>query len=78
MPRYTALHWAARRGDSPLVRIIASSTGYYINARTSGGYTPLHLACLHGHHGVQAQLREMGADERLMSNGGHTSKTLRE
>ena len=27
---------------------------------------------------MQAQLKEMGADERLMSNGGHTSKTLRE
>lgn len=75
---YTALHWAALRGDNQLIDLIGSKTKLYeINARSTGGYTPMHLACLHGHHGAQALLKEMGADETLTTCSGHTSISLR-
>uniref|UniRef100_A0A3B4GBS8 Sosondowah ankyrin repeat domain family member Aa n=1 Tax=Pundamilia nyererei TaxID=303518 RepID=A0A3B4GBS8_9CICH len=49
---FTALHWAAKTGNSDmLVKIIekARQGGVHvdINAKTHGGYTPLHIAALH-------------------------------
>uniref|UniRef100_A0A8C2WIF7 Uncharacterized protein n=1 Tax=Cyclopterus lumpus TaxID=8103 RepID=A0A8C2WIF7_CYCLU len=52
MSGFTALHWAAKCGNSEmLVKIIDLSrqggVGVDINAKTHGGYTPLHIAALH-------------------------------
>uniref|UniRef100_A0A3Q4GGV2 Sosondowah ankyrin repeat domain family member Aa n=1 Tax=Neolamprologus brichardi TaxID=32507 RepID=A0A3Q4GGV2_NEOBR len=52
MSGFTALHWAAKTGNSDmLVKIIekARQGGVHvdINAKTHGGYTPLHIAALH-------------------------------
>eukprot|EP00041_Stephanoeca_diplocostata_P020447 m.458027 g.458027 ORF g.458027 m.458027 type:complete len:591 (-) comp21579_c2_seq7:189-1961(-) len=73
---YTALHWAAKRGDIKLLRLL---TPHITNAdpKSSGGYTPLHLACLHGHHGIQALLKDIGANERLLSNRGYSTSDMR-
>ncbi|XP_042609551.1 protein HOS4 isoform X6 [Cyprinus carpio] len=43
----TALHWAAKQGRVEMVDMMARS-GADVNQR-AGGYTPLHLASLHGH-----------------------------
>ncbi|XP_059391760.1 ankyrin repeat domain-containing protein SOWAHB-like isoform X2 [Carassius carassius] len=42
----TALHWAAKQGRVEMVDMMARS-GADVNQRA--GYTPLHLASLHGH-----------------------------
>uniref|UniRef100_A0A3P8PKP9 SOWAHA-C winged helix-turn-helix domain-containing protein n=1 Tax=Astatotilapia calliptera TaxID=8154 RepID=A0A3P8PKP9_ASTCA len=52
MSGFTALHWAAKTGNSDMfVKIIekARQGGVHvdINAKTHGGYTPLHIAALH-------------------------------
>lgn len=74
--RYTALHWAAKRGDVELFQLLSP---HVTNAdpKSSGGYTPLHLACLHGHHGIQALLKDIGANERLLSNRGYSTNDMR-
>ena len=56
---YTAVHWAAKHGSSEMLAL-SFNDHVDINARTRGGYTALHIACLHGHHVLQAKLRELG------------------
>ena len=49
---YTALHWAAKRGNLNVVKLLAGSYSAHVNAKSNGGYTPLHLACQFGHRDV--------------------------
>ncbi|XP_074866185.1 ankyrin repeat domain-containing protein SOWAHA [Carettochelys insculpta] len=58
---FTALHWAAKSGNCDMVgKIIevAEKGGTHIdvNARSYGGYTPLHIAAIHGQEEVIATL----------------------
>ncbi|XP_061734848.1 ankyrin repeat domain-containing protein SOWAHC [Nerophis ophidion] len=51
---FTCLHWAAKQGKAELLsRLLtfAKDNGVpvNVNARSSAGYTPLHLAAMHGH-----------------------------
>lgn len=76
MSGFTALHWAAKCGNSGmLVKIVdlATEGGVQIdvNARTHGGYTPLHIAALHNQEYFMAMLMgEYGADPNIRDNCG--------
>ncbi|KAM6984540.1 ankyrin repeat domain-containing protein SOWAHA [Tautogolabrus adspersus] len=76
MSGFTALHWAAKNGNSEmLVKIIDLSkqggVDVDINARTHGGYTPLHIAALHDQEYILAMLvGEFGADPSIRDNCG--------
>lgn len=76
MSGFTALHWAAKCGQSKmLVKIIdlAKEGGVElnINAKTHGGYTPLHIAALHDQEYIMAMLvGELGADPSIRDNCG--------
>ncbi|XP_074467252.1 ankyrin repeat domain-containing protein SOWAHA [Sebastes fasciatus] len=93
MSGFTALHWAAKCGNGDmLVKIIDLSrqggVDIDVNAKTHGGYTPLHIAALHDQEGIVALLvGEHGADPSVRDNGGKkayhymregVSETLRE
>lgn len=54
---YTALHWIAKHGDLNALQDLVSGAqkagvALDVNVRSSCGYTPLHLAAIHGHQGV--------------------------
>ena len=76
MSGFSALHWAAKCGNSEmLVKIIDLSrqggVDIDVNAKTHGGYTPLHIAALHHQEYVMAMLvGEFGADPRIRDNCG--------
>lgn len=76
MTGFTALHWAAKCGNHDmLVKIIdrAREGGVQVdvNAKTHGGYTPLHIAALHKQEYVATILMaEYGADPNVRDNGG--------
>lgn len=76
MSGFTALHWAAKWGNSNmLVKIIdlAKKGGVQvdINAKTHGGYTPLHIAALHNQEYMVAMLvGEYDADPNIRDNCG--------
>lgn len=54
MSGFTVLHWAAKDGSCGTMQKIleiSRKTGTYvnINSKAHGGYTPLHIAAIHGH-----------------------------
>uniref|UniRef100_A0A3B4B7P5 SOWAHA-C winged helix-turn-helix domain-containing protein n=1 Tax=Periophthalmus magnuspinnatus TaxID=409849 RepID=A0A3B4B7P5_9GOBI len=90
---FTALHWAAKFGNSDmLVKIFEVSkqggVEVDVNAKTHGGYTPLHIAALHDQEYILAMLvAEYGADPKIRDNCGRrayhylhkgVSQTIRE
>uniref|UniRef100_A0A672GKB2 Sosondowah ankyrin repeat domain family member Aa n=1 Tax=Salarias fasciatus TaxID=181472 RepID=A0A672GKB2_SALFA len=76
MSGFTALHWAAKYGNSDmLVKIVDVSkkggVDIDINAKTHGGYTPLHIAAMHDKQYVIAMLvNELGANIGIRDNCG--------
>ncbi|KAG9349359.1 hypothetical protein JZ751_027802 [Albula glossodonta] len=51
---FTCLHWAAKQGKQELLALLVNFAKQHavqlnINARSSAGYTPLHLAAMHSH-----------------------------
>lgn len=61
MSGFTALHWAAKDGSSEMIRKlmdIPRKRGIHVNVNTKahGGYTPLHIAAIHGHTEVMVLL----------------------
>lgn len=54
---YTALHWIAKHGDlNALLNLVSGAQkagiALDVNVRSGCGYTPLHLAAIHGHQGI--------------------------
>ncbi|XP_034463100.1 ankyrin repeat domain-containing protein SOWAHA-like [Hippoglossus hippoglossus] len=76
MSGFTALHWAAKCGNSDMLTKIVDlsrqgGVEVDINARTHGGYTPLHIAALHDQEYIMATLvGEHNADVRVRDNCG--------
>ncbi|KAM4620573.1 ankyrin repeat domain-containing protein SOWAHA [Polymixia lowei] len=76
MSGFTALHWAAKCGNREMVtKIIEISRlggqDIDVNAKTYGGYTPLHIAALHNQELILTTLvEEYGADTSIRDNCG--------
>ncbi|XP_046983201.1 BTB/POZ domain and ankyrin repeat-containing protein COCH-like [Schistocerca americana] len=66
---WTALHWAALRGDAAVVRLLLSAASDP-NARNLLGRTPLHWAARNGHAEVAAALLQAGADRGAVDADG--------
>ncbi|XP_075606813.1 ankyrin repeat domain-containing protein SOWAHB [Balearica regulorum gibbericeps] len=73
MTGFTVLHWLAKHGDGPGLQELAAAArqaglALDVDARSGCGYTPLHLAAIHGHQlvikvlvlqlGCQVQVRD--------------------
>ncbi|KAM9351043.1 ankyrin repeat domain-containing protein SOWAHA [Symphorus nematophorus] len=64
----TALHWAAKHGSEDMATLVADA-GADVN--TKSGYTPLHIAALHGHrHILDLLIGTYGAKENLRDYSG--------
>ncbi|XP_017770773.1 PREDICTED: uncharacterized protein LOC108558383, partial [Nicrophorus vespilloides] len=48
----TVLHWGSKHGSEKIIRMFAGKYKADVNARTNGGYAPLHLAAQFGRHDV--------------------------
>ncbi|XP_078509214.1 ankyrin repeat domain-containing protein SOWAHA [Lissotriton helveticus] len=76
MSGFTALHWAAKSGNSEMLTTlieIAKKAGLKVdvNMRSFGGYTPLHVAAIHGREEVILKLvRNYGAKIHLRDWSG--------
>lgn len=75
MSGFTALHWAVKSGNVDMVSIIIqesrkSDRGLDINAKSHGGYTPLHIAAIHSHLHMIDLLLNYGANRNVRDNCG--------
>ncbi|XP_071313397.1 ankyrin repeat domain-containing protein SOWAHA [Trachinotus anak] len=76
MSGFTALHWAAKDGNSEMVHKLMDisrqrGTRININSKAHGGYTPLHIAVIHGHTEVMLLLVQgFGANVHERDNAG--------
>jgi ankyrin repeat protein len=74
--RRTCLHLAALSGNLPAVVCLLAKhrSRCDVNATSSGGWTPLHLACQTGKSEIVAELLKYGADDSLtLDNDGETA-----
>uniref|UniRef100_A0A3B4AWR2 SOWAHA-C winged helix-turn-helix domain-containing protein n=1 Tax=Periophthalmus magnuspinnatus TaxID=409849 RepID=A0A3B4AWR2_9GOBI len=73
---FTVLHWAAKDGNCDTMRKIMDIARkrrafININVKAHGGYTPLHIAAIHGHTRVLILLVQgYGANVNLRDNDG--------
>uniref|UniRef100_A0AAR2M473 SOWAHA-C winged helix-turn-helix domain-containing protein n=1 Tax=Pygocentrus nattereri TaxID=42514 RepID=A0AAR2M473_PYGNA len=73
---FTALHWAAKCGNSDMVcKLIELSKekgkGVDVNSKSFAGYTPLHIAALHDQEYIMKLLvQRYGADPNVRDNCG--------
>lgn len=72
----TTLHWAAKRGDVPRVKVLVGQ-GLAVTAKDDRRATPLHLASLEGHISVMEVLvRESPHAVHCQDNQGRTALYL--
>ena len=74
---HTALHFAADRGHTGLIRELVEM-GARVDARDCDGQTPLHYAALSDQLEAYTALVQAGADENLADNEGETPSSWRE
>lgn len=76
MSGFTALHWAAKEGNSEMIHKLMDvsrkrGTCVNVNSKAHGGYTPLHVAAIHGHAEAMVLLVQgYGADVSERDNDG--------
>ncbi|XP_054907529.1 ankyrin repeat domain-containing protein SOWAHA-like [Poeciliopsis prolifica] len=74
---FTVLHWVAKCGNSKMLSVVMDmvrerKVNIDINAKSHGGYTPLHIAALHDQEYIMAMLvGEFGANVRIRDNCGN-------
>ncbi len=69
----SALHWAARNGDSDIAEALIYAGANLEAATRLGGYTPLHLAARAGRGQVTQILVELGADVNAPTTTGEVT-----
>uniref|UniRef100_A0A8C2SN43 Sosondowah ankyrin repeat domain family member B n=1 Tax=Coturnix japonica TaxID=93934 RepID=A0A8C2SN43_COTJA len=76
MSGFTVLHWLAKHGDGPGLQELAKAArqaglALDVDARSGCGYTPLHLAAIHGHTLViKVLVQQMGCQVHVRDGSG--------
>ncbi|XP_074946115.1 ankyrin repeat domain-containing protein SOWAHB [Phalacrocorax aristotelis] len=76
MSGFTVLHWLAKHGDGPGLQELAAAArqaglALDVNARSGCGYTPLHLAAIHGHQFViKVLVLQLGCQVQVRDGSG--------
>ena len=68
----TPLHFAARRGNEEIVKVLLEHPKVCVNVIDGSGKTPLHLACSEGHKKICQLLLNYGADIKAITAGKTT------
>ncbi|NXO69513.1 SWAHB protein, partial [Phainopepla nitens] len=73
---FTVLHWLAKHGDGPGLQELAAAARQVglaldVDARSGCGYTPLHLAAIHGHQFViKVLVLQLGCQVQVRDGSG--------
>ncbi|XP_068260359.1 ankyrin repeat domain-containing protein SOWAHB [Nyctibius grandis] len=76
MSGFTVLHWLAKHGDGPGLQELAvaaqqAGLALDVDARSGCGYTPLHLAAIHGHQlAIKVLVLQLGCQVQVRDSSG--------
>jgi ankyrin repeat protein len=71
---FTALHWAAKNGNTAMVKCLVTIYGVNVDGKSHGGYTALHLASKYRRPNTcKALVNELDANLNIRDNYGRTA-----
>ena len=76
IPGVTVLHIASMKNTTPVIMDLLVKSGADVNAQDAEGFTPLHMAAIHGNLEIVKKLVDLGADVNIVTTDGKTAAEL--
>ena len=76
IPGVTILHIASQQINEPEIIDLLVKSGENVNAQDAEGFTPLHMATIHGNLKIVKKLVDLGADVNIVTTDGKTAAEL--
>ena len=76
IPGVTVLHIASKKNNEPEIIDLLVKSGANVNAQDAEGFTPLHMATIHGNLKIVKKLVDLEADVNVVTTDGKTAAEL--
>ena len=76
IPGVTILHIASKENNEPEIIDLLVKSGANVNAQDAEGFTPLHMATIHGNLKIVKKLVDLEADVDIVTTDGKTAAEL--
>ena len=76
IPGVTVLHTASKQNNEPEIIDLLVKSGANVNAQDAEGFTPLHMAAIHGNLKVVKKLVDLEADVNIITTDGKSAAEL--
>ena len=76
IPGVTILHIASQKNNDPKIIDLLVKSGANVNAQDAEGFTPLHMAAIHGNLKIVKKLVDLEADVNIVTTDGNTAAEL--
>ena len=76
IPGVTVLHIASKKNNEPEIINLLVKSGANVNAQDAEGFTPLHMAAIHGNLKIVKKLVDLEADVNIVTTDGKNAAEL--
>ena len=76
IPGVTVLHIASKKNNEPEIIDLLVKSGANVNAQDAEGFTPLHMAAIHGNLKIVKKLVDLDADVNIVTTDGKNAAEL--
>jgi len=76
IPGVTVLHIASKENNEPEIIDLLVNSGANVNAQDAEGFTPLHMAAIHGNLKIVKKLVDLEADVNIVTTDGKNAAEL--
>ena len=76
IPSVTVLHIASKENNEPEIIDLLVKSGANVNAQDAEGFTPLHMAAIHGNLKIVKKLVDLDADVNIITTDGKNAAEL--
>ena len=76
IPGVTVLHIASKENNDPEIIDLLVKSGANVNAQDAEGFTPLHMAAIHGNLKIVKKLVDLDADVNIVTTDGKNAAEL--
>ena len=76
IPGVTVLHIASKENNEPEIIDLLVKSGANVNAQDAEGFTPLHMAAIHGNLKIVKKLVDLEADVNIVTTDGKNAAEL--